>query len=85
MTQEWGDGDLRMLGARDGLVSALLWVRGHISNIDGPYAPRIDPRHIRKRAARDAVLRPLKELEERIAKSYADTNEAYRKSREIAA
>lgn len=74
------DGDLRMLGARDGLAHALIWVRQHIGIIDGPYSPRIHPRHTKKRAARDAILRPLKELEQRIAKSHAETQEAYRKT-----
>ncbi len=75
------DGDLRMLGARDGLAHALIWVRQHIGSIDGSYAPRIHPRHIRKLAARDAILRPLKELEARIAKSHAETMAAYERSR----
>lgn len=74
------DGDLRMLGTRDGLAHALIWVRDHIERINGRYAPRIDPRHVRKLAAREAVLRPLKELEARIAKSHAETQEAYRLS-----
>lgn len=74
------DGDLRMLGTRDGLTHALIWVRGHIDRIEGRYAPRIDPRHTRKLAARVAVLRPLKELEKRIAKSHAETQAAYDES-----
>lgn len=74
------DGDMRMLGTRDGLAHALIWVRGAIASIDGIYAPRIDPRHKHKRAARDAVLRPLKELEARIAKSHAETMAAYNTS-----
>lgn len=74
------DGDLRMLGTRDGLSHALIWVRQHIAIIKGPYSPRIHPRHTRKLKAREAVLRPLLELEARIAKSHADTQEAYRKS-----
>lgn len=72
-------GDLRMLGTRDGLAHALVWVRGQINAIDGPYR-QIDQRHTRKRAARDAVLRPLKELESRIAEAHADCVAAYEKS-----
>lgn len=76
------DGDLRMLGARDGLSHALVWVRNQIDSIDGRYAPRIHPLHRRKRSHRDNVLRPLKELEARLAKGLAETQAAYEKSRQ---
>jgi hypothetical protein len=72
-----GTGDLRMLGARDGFAHALILVRHYIRVIDGSYAPRIHPRHVRKRQRRDAVLRPLKEIERRLAKSHAETQAAY--------
>lgn len=75
------DGDMRMLGTRDGLVHALIWVQNQINAIDGQYAPRIDPRHKRKRAARNAVLRPLKELEARIAKAHKECGAAYEASK----
>jgi hypothetical protein len=74
------EGDSRMLGACDGMASALIWVRQHINAIDGPYARRIEPRHRRKRAARDAVLRPLKELEARLLEAHGKTLDAYRKT-----
>lgn len=73
-------GDLRILGARDGLATALVWVRGQINSIDGRYAPGIHPRHTKKRAARDAVLRPLKELESRLAASAEEAAGAYEKT-----
>lgn len=75
------DGDLRMLGTCDGLAHALIWVCNHISQIDGLYAQRIDSRHVHKRAARDAILRPLKELEAQIAKSHNETMIAYENTR----
>jgi hypothetical protein len=77
------DGDFRMLGARDGFAQALIWVRGKIAAIDGRYSPRIHPRHIHKRAARDAVLRPLKELEARLVQSHAKTKAAYEKTKSV--
>lgn len=77
-----GDGDLRMLGTRDGLAHALIWVHGQIARIDGPYSPRIHPLHKKKRAARDAILQPLIELQERIAKAHREITEAYEKTRE---
>lgn len=76
------DGNMRILGARDGFAHALVWVRRRIGMIDGPYAPRIHPLHVRKRAARDAILRPLKEMEKWLTKSHADTQAAYRQSRD---
>jgi hypothetical protein len=72
-------GDLRMLGTRDGLVHALIWVRNEIISIDGPYR-KLDPRHTRKRAERDAVLRPLKALEARLAEAHKNCQAAYDKS-----
>lgn len=76
------DGDLRMLGAGDGLAHALVWVRQHIGAIN--YHP-INPRHSRKVKAREAILRPLRELENRIAQSHSQTKAAYQQSREPAA
>lgn len=71
------DGDLRILGARDGYAHALIDVRHQIGLIDGTYAPRILPHHKKKRAARDAILRPLKDLERKFAQSHADCQAAY--------
>jgi len=71
------DGDLRMLGAVDGYCHALIDVRQQIGALT--YYP-IDPRHKRKIAARDAVLRPLRELEEKFAKNHAQCREAYHKT-----
>ena len=55
------DEAMRVLGARDGYIGALLKVRTQIGNITH-YQP-IDPRHVRKIAAREKLLRPLRELE----------------------
>jgi hypothetical protein len=71
------DESARLLGARDGLVSALLKVRGQINAIDGRYAPPIHPHHTRKRAQRDAVLRPLREVERQIERMRVDCVNAY--------
>lgn len=76
------DGDMRMLGVVDGYAHALIDVRQQISAIDGNYAPRIMPQHHKKRAARDAVLRPLKELEAKFAANHAACQAAYRKTAE---
>lgn len=74
------DGDMRMLGVRDGLAHSLIWVRNEIARIDGRYAPTIHPRHVRLRKRRDEILRPLQELERRIASSHADVVKAYEAS-----
>ena len=71
------DGDMRMLGAVDGYAHALIDVRQQIGALTY-YA--IHPRHKRKIEARDAVLRPLRELEEKFAKSHAECREAYHKT-----
>jgi hypothetical protein len=59
------------------MAHALIWVRESIARIDGNYAPRILPQHTKKRAMRDEILRPLKELEARMAKSHSDIQAAY--------
>lgn len=76
------DGDMRMLGAVDGYAHALIDVRQQIGIIDGTYAPRILPHHKKKRAARDAILRPLKDLERKFAEQHAACQAAYRKTTE---
>ena len=76
------DGDMRMLGAVDGYAHALIDVRQQIGIIDGIYAPRILPHHKKKRAARDAILRPLKDLERKFAQMHADTRAAYQRTTE---
>lgn len=58
------DDQMRLLGARDGFASALVKLRmGYIGPLVGPCSPRIDPRHVKKLAAREARLKPLRELE----------------------
>jgi hypothetical protein len=69
---------LRMIGSAHAQAMILVWIRQHIGAIDGRYAPRIHPRHTKKRAARNAVLRPLRELESRISESHRKTQAAYR-------
>lgn len=72
-----GDGDLRMLGAVDGYSHALIRVRQEIDRLDGRYAPGIHPRHTRKISARDAKLRPLRDLERWLENRRAETHAAY--------
>lgn len=73
------DGDLRMLGAVDGFCHALIDVRNQIGYLT--YHP-IDPRHRRKIKARDAILRPLRELEKKLLADHAATRAAYLKTTE---
>lgn len=70
------DEKLRMIGSAHAQAMILVWIRQHIGAIDGRYAPRIHPRHTKKRAARNSVLRPLKELESRISESHQKTQAA---------
>jgi hypothetical protein len=55
------DEAMRILGARDGYIGALLKVRQQISNL-GSVTP-IDARHVRKAAAHEAKIAPLRALE----------------------
>ena len=73
------EGDLRMLGARDGLISGLLVVRAEIRL--RTYYP-IDRRHKRKIEAREAILRPLRDVEQRLVESLGAVITAYEKSLE---
>jgi len=74
------DGDMRMLGAADGFVHAIADVRTKIWHLTA-YQP-IHPRHVRKLAAREKLLRPLRELEARWMQNLSDCRAAYEKSRE---
>lgn len=67
---------LRILGARDGYVHALLRVRTEIGNIN---AWPIHPLHINKIANRNKHLEPLKRLEQWFAQRAEDCREEYRK------
>jgi hypothetical protein len=74
------DGDLRMLGARDGLVTALLDVRNEIANLDGPYR-KINPRHTSKIEQRDRDLAPLRRIERHLMSQIEAVKAAYEDSK----
>ena len=68
-------GDLRMLGACDGFAHAIVRLRQEIG------ATRyhvINPLHVRRIAAREAKLKPLREIEAWLVKQHAATQTAYR-------
>lgn len=67
---------LRILGARDGYIHALIHVRNQIGYIDGIYR-QIDPRHVRKIAARKAQLEPLRALEKWLVERHLECKKAY--------
>ena len=72
-------GDLRMLGACDGFAHAIVRLRQEIGA--ARYYP-IRPRHVRRIAAREAKLRPLREIEAWLVKQHANTKAAYAKSKD---
>ena len=72
------DGDLRILGARDGFLHVVSDIRLRIGHIN--YRP-IDRRHVRKLAERERILAPLRELEEKFLKQMHDCLAAWEKSR----
>jgi len=72
------DSDLRILGASDGYVHALVHLRMYlIAPIDGPYSPGIHPRHTRKLAAKTARLKPLREFEAWLVARHLECKEAW--------
>ena len=77
-----GDGDLRMLGAVDGMAHALIQLRNVISSVDDKYRP-IDKRHTRKLAAQNARLKPLRELETWLQERLIATRAAYERTRQL--
>lgn len=76
MTEKvWSDEELsRLLGARDGYLHALVSVRLKIGYIN---YYRIDPRHVRKIAEREAILQPLRDIEQRLHTDMSKCQEAY--------
>jgi len=74
----WSDEEIsRLLGARDGLAQGLCAVESEISHYDGPYQGRLNPRHTRKIAERDAITAPLKRLAKRLREDYRSCQLAY--------
>lgn len=68
------DGDMRMLGVRDGYIHAIADLRQKIGSIT--YYP-INPRHTRKLATREAVLKPLRELDKKMTVDFEAVRAAY--------
>ena len=79
------DGDLRMLGARDGLASALVHLRCQTMASLKQERQRLDPRHVRKIAENERRLRPLLELDRWLETQVGEVDKAYKKTREIEA
>ena len=81
----WTDDALsRLLGACDGYAHSLVAIRTMIARFDGAYAGRFDPRHVRKIAQRDAVTKPLRELDSRLEADLRRCQEAYKREYERA-
>ena len=63
MSQPWSQSERdRLLGHRDGIVTALLQVRTMIGAVQYRYQ-HTSPHHTKKLAKRDAILQPLRDLE----------------------
>jgi hypothetical protein len=74
----WSDEELsRLLGARDGIVQALLAVRSMRERFHSQYRGNFHPRHVRKIAERDAITAPLRELEASLDADQKRCMEAY--------
>lgn len=76
----WTDDALnRLLGARDGYIHSLLAVRGMIQRFHGQYTGQFHPRHTKKIERRDAITKPLRELECQIENDLRRCSEAYKR------
>lgn len=71
------EGDLRMLGASDGMAHVLVDLKFAIGRI--MHHP-IPARHIRRIKAREEVLRPLRELQAKYQKAFEETRAAYQRT-----
>lgn len=58
--------EIRLLGARDAAVGALIAVRAEIGYFT--HYNHIPPRHTKRLARREEILAPLRRLEERMVK-----------------
>lgn len=70
------DETMRLLGARDGYIGAMLKVRQQIANLTHGVA--IDPRHVRKLKERERLLSPLRTLERMFDEQQKACSEAYK-------
>lgn len=80
MTNEpvWTDDALsRLLGTRDGYVHSLLAIRAMINRFHSQYTGQFHPRHVRKIERRDAITKPLRELEKQIEADMIRCRDAY--------
>jgi hypothetical protein len=74
--------DLRILGASDGYGHALVHLRATlISPLVGRYSPGIHPRHVKKLAAREAKLKPLRELEAWLIEQHQKCRDTFEQQR----
>lgn len=68
-----------MLGARDGLLHALVALKVAIGQIEHRYEGT-PPQHVRVLAQRERILRPLREVRDRLKKDHDETLAAYKKT-----
>jgi hypothetical protein len=78
----WDDNALsRLLGACDGYAHVLVNIRLAIGRLNDQYAPSIHPRHVRKLERRNAILKPLRELDASVEADLRRCQAAYEKER----
>jgi len=73
----WTDDALsRLLGACDGYIHAIVDIRLRIGHLKYYH---IDPRHVRKIAQRDSVIKPLRDLEAKLEADLRRCQAAYQR------
>lgn len=76
----WTDEALsRLLGVCDGYIHGLLAVRMMIRRFDSIYTGRFNPRHTRKIERRDAITKPMREIEAKLEADLRSCRETYRR------
>lgn len=69
----------RLIGLSHAYAHAIVRLKNEIGRRVGNYAPRIPKHHTRKLAAREEVVRPLREMKDWLTEQHACAQEAYRK------
>ncbi len=76
----WTDEALsRLLGACDGYIHAIIDLKCKIESYHGQYRGNFHPRHVRLIERRDAIVRPMRELHDKLEADLRQCQETYRR------
>lgn len=76
----WTDEALsRLLGACDGYAHAIIDLKFKIESYHGQYCGNFHPRHVRLIERRDAIVRPMRELHDKLEADLRQCQETYQR------